>query len=261
MKTIRFACIIRCGAILAAIAAISTPMSSAKAGTISQIPAGFSVSSVELYMGFPSGQSQFDANPDSLVGDVSNFATIYDNFTFGSNLSVTNFSWIGIYEDDPTTSIGADSFTVRIFSDVGGQPGGTLASANVGMANETAIDSTIFSYSADISPFTVIAGQQYWFSVVANMNADDPPLATDPGVNEWGVAFSAIGDGESFQDFQTGPGLPGIERFNDPVDYAFSVTAVPEPATGLALLMLGGGAAAYRRVRRRSETTPVDAAV
>jgi hypothetical protein len=259
MKTNRFACISRCGAFLAAVAAVTALAGSARAETYSQIPPGFSASSVELYFGFPFAYSQNDVSPDVGAGDVSNYATIYDNFSFGSNLSVTNFSWIGMYDADPTGSIFANSFTISIYDDAGSTPGALLESFNVGNANETSIDSTIYSYSADITPFEVTAGQQYWFSAVANMNADVPVNPGDPDFNQWGVAFSAIGDGVSVQDFQTAPNT--ITRFDDTIDYAFSVTAVPEPATGLALLIFGGGAAAYRRVRRRPATPATEVAV
>lgn len=261
MMMTRFAGISGYGVIAAALAVVIGQVSDVSAATISQIPPGFNASAVEIYLGNPAAQSQFDADPDVGVGDVSNFATIYDNFTFGSNLNVTNFSWIGIYADDPlgAGSTGADSFTVSIFSDVAGEPGGALGTFNVGLANETAIDSTIYSYSADISPFAVNGGQQYWFSVVANMNADVPVSPGDPAENQWGVAFSDLGDDLSFQDFQTGPGAAGIERFNDSVDYAFSVTAVPEPATCLALSVLSGGAIVRRHVRRRKNKSKMNA--
>ncbi|WP_160311401.1 PEP-CTERM sorting domain-containing protein [Rhodopirellula islandica] len=187
-------------------------------------------------------------------------------------MTVTNFSWIGVYTDSPTGlgSTGADSFTVRVYSDGfnategRAEPSTLLTSSTFtpGEANETAIDSTVFSYSADFSPFAVTANEQYWFSVVANMNADDDQLDEFDvllPVNEWGVVMSGIGDGESIQNFQTAANT--ITPFFDDFDYAFSVTAVPEPATGLALLMFGGGAAAYRRVRRSSRKNVANAAV
>lgn len=146
---------------------------------------------------------------------------------------MVKFSWVGAYEviAGPT----APSFTISIFGDdtVSGpyasQPGAELFSQNVGTASETIIPGAdFFRYDADITPFPISAGKTYWFSVVANMDIDD---------NVFRVAFSGIGDKLSFQDF--GELLAfAPDRFDDPVDYAFSVqtvvpTVVPEPASFL----------------------------
>ena len=191
--------------------------------------------------------SQFDTGAGG-TQFREDYATAYDNFSFGADLSVINFEWVGKYVDFDAgglTLASADSFTLRIFGDsptgpTGSEPGAELFATDVGLADETSIGDGFYRYSADITPFAVLADETYWFSVTANLDFLD---------NEWGIAVSALGDGQSVQDYEELVANP-LTRFYDPIDHAFSVSAVPEPTTLGALLTLTSLATVFRRKRR-----------
>ncbi len=208
----------------------------ASAGTItySQIPGPFSTTAVPG--GDTYGVSQFDTGA---AGSIyrQDYSTSYDSFSFGGNFDVVSFDWVGGYElldGTGTPTAFADSFDVSIYANdttgtLANQPGALLYTQNVGSASEAALAGVegFFTYSASISPFSVTAGDTYWFSSVANLDFLD---------NEWGIAFSGIGDGTSvnkFANLNTDPFV--TSEFG--ADLAFSVTAVPEP-TGLAMFGL-----------------------
>ncbi|WP_404308827.1 PEP-CTERM sorting domain-containing protein [Neorhodopirellula lusitana] len=248
MNTIQFACVSRCEMIaLACILAIGS-MRTADAATYSQIESPFAV---HFPFPIPNNNVYGLSQSDTSGGGFDNFANVYDNFSFATDMSVTNFSWIGIYELDPGAIDPldqgplADSFTVNIYSDAAGQPGGLVRSVSEVSANETALSDGIYSYSLDIAPLGVIGGTDYWFSAVANLDAS---LADG---NTWGVAYSPLGDGTSYSDIETFEGSGVFDSQFETANLAFSVSAVPEPATGIALLVLGGAAAYRRRLQNR----------
>ena len=195
------------------------------------------------------GFSQFDLGAVGPPADSTDpnfrpdFSTAFDNFTPSMDTAISGFSWVGAYEviGGPT----APSFTVSLFgNDTGGpfddQPGSLLFSTNVGSALESSIGGGFFSYSASVSPFAISAGETYWFSVVANLDFDD---------NGWGLAFSDIGDGISILDFAELES-EALMRFEDPIDYAFSVQAVPEPSSFVTIATLVCATVGVRRRRR-----------
>ncbi|MEP0430447.1 PEP-CTERM sorting domain-containing protein [Rhodopirellula bahusiensis] len=204
--------------------------------------------------GAPAGRSQNDLGATGNF--LPNFATVYDNFSFGSDLSITNFSWVGAYELDEPGDVLANSFTVSVYEN---STGGTLA-------NEPATSAPVFyretfatallgespltvdglpfrSYSVDISPLNIVGGQTYWLSVVANVDFAD---------NGWALAFSDLGDDLSVRDFQDNDNVPVLNRTSNSFDFAFSVTAVPEPGTFAALGLTGLIGLAYRRKQQIS---------
>lgn len=231
MLKLRFVCV--------ALIALLTSQA-AKADVYSQIPGTFAPT---LLSGAPGNLSQFDLG--ATAPNLQNFATAYDDFSFSfaGSRAVTNISWIGTYESRTTTPL-APNFIVSLYADdtsgTGGfasQPGAPIQTFNVGTANETAIAShpDFFNYTTTLAPFSITGGTKYWMSVVAEL---------DYTFDGWGMAFSGMGNGDSFQDF----GDLALTRFPDPVDYAFSVTVVPEPgAFGLGLVL--AGCAAFRRRR------------
>ena len=93
-----------------------------------------------------------------------------------------------------------------------------------GAANETFLGGIDYSYSLNLgTPFTALAGTQYWLSVVPDMGF--PP--------QWGWATGTGGDGTAYQDYFGTLSQQGT-------DFAFSlvgnpVSATPEP--GSMLLM------------------------
>jgi len=186
--------------------------------------------------------SQFDVNgPTALPTPyLANFATAYDNFTFTSSGVISNLSWIGQYETGSTLPTGGPNFQVRFYTSLGATAGSAVpvATYNIGTANEIALTGAglgFHGYSTALTPFNVTGGTQYFVSIVAQMNY---------AVSGWGLAFSSVGgDDVSVQDF----GATTLTRFNDTVDYAISVTAVPEPGSVFAILTVVGLVAVRRQ--------------
>ncbi|QEG01061.1 hypothetical protein Mal15_51370 [Stieleria maiorica] len=175
-----------------------------------------------------------------------NYSTSFDNFSFANDLTVTRFQWAGGYElinADGSTTASADSFTIGVYANdtTSGmsEPGAQLYSFDVGLASETKIAGVpgFYEYSAYVSPFAVAGGETYWFSVVANLDYLN---------NEWGLGYSDLGDDVSFQDIGQFAADP-LTRVKDSVDYAFSVSAVPEPSTFVCFASMGLVIALRRR--------------
>lgn len=216
-----------------------------QAEVITQIPDPFVT---ETFMTQPGALSQFDTTATGT--ELQAFATVYDNFTLSTATKLVGFSWVGFYEEILGPQV--DFLTVSVYADNAGEPAlAPLASYNVGLASETAIPGFdgFYEYNASISPLAVTPGQTYWFSVVGTVGFLD---------NGWGIAFSDIGDDLSVQDFQVNITDPATTRFTDPIDYAFSVTAVPEPSSLAALAIFAGAGAVWRR--RAKKTSVASAA-
>lgn len=214
----------------------------ARAEVVTQIPSPFVT---ETFLGGTGALSQFDTGATG--GFLANFAFIYDNFTLTTDNKITEFSWIGYYEVEPPAGPLVDSITLSIYNDVAGEPGAAIFSQNVGSANETAVPGFdgFYSYNAAISPLTVNLGETYWWSVVGAVDFVD---------NGWGVALSDIGDDNSVREFQANEFDP-LQRFTGVgVDYAFSVTAVPEPSSIAAIAVLAGVGMAWRRRKAKSRS-------
>lgn len=185
--------------------------------------------------------SQYDTGlvlPDP-NGDLPNFATAYDNFTLTTLGSITDVSWIGLYESDGGTH--TNNFTVSVYAGSFSQPTSALQIYNLSGVSETSLGSGLYSYTASVAGTPLAAGQTYWVSVVAQLNYAQ---------NGWGWAVSSIGNRASVQDFQN-VNTKAIERNFDATDYAFSLrtVAVPEP-TGGVLFGVVFGALAFKRRRR-----------
>lgn len=216
------------------------------AEVVTQIPDPFVT---ETFAGGTGALSQLDTGATG--GFLPNFAFIYDNFSLTTNNKITGFSWIGYYEVPEGPLV--DSITLSIFNDASGipgtitEPGTAIFTQNVGRANETAVPGFdgFYSYSASIAPLTVGLGETYWFSVVG---------AVDFADNGWGVALSSIGDDISVREFQANEFDP-LERFTGVgVDYAFSVTAIPEPSSMAALAVVVGLGFARRRRKGKNRS-------
>ena len=212
-----------------------TSQATVRAEIFTQIASPF-VTETYSVTGTTANLSQFDLG--ATAPNLQNFATAYDDFVLASDGLLTEVSWIGAY--DLSTPGLAPDFTVSIFTGLDSTLGsGVLVdSFNVGSANETANGDVAdyFSYTADMSGFGLhlTGGTTYWLSVVANLDFGDAG---------WGWAFSDIGNDVSFQDF----GDTSLTRYDDQVDYAFSVTAVPEPGSAIVLVGLMGFAGFRRR--------------
>jgi hypothetical protein len=222
--------------VLVSVMALSTT-SVVRAGLVDQIPGPFVP---VLYSGLPAALSQYDlgATPPNL----QNFATAFENFTFASSGVIDSFSWIGQYEavSPGPLPIGGPNFEISFFTSLGATAGSAIpvATFNVGTANETALTGAgagFYSYTTTGTPFNVVGGTTYFTSIVARL---------DYAIAGWGLAFSNTnGDGQSVNDF----GDLTLTRFNDPVDYAIAISAVPEPSSVAAILAVAGLVAVRRR--------------
>ena len=157
-----------------------------------------------------------------------------DDFTLVANSSITTVEWYGYYEVGVNPSPVDEDFLIRIYQDAGGALGNFVAERNVqargitdtGLMGAPAFgDRNIFSYSSDIAPLALNAGD-YFIAIVeddddtntwiwANASLTSAPLAglgllgDDLDPNNW---------------FDVGPG-----------DQAFTLhgttEAIPEPST------------------------------
>ncbi|MEM6778961.1 MAG: PEP-CTERM sorting domain-containing protein [Planctomycetota bacterium] len=236
---------VRSATYLLAVGVVSLVTNTASGEVFSQIGSPFVPT---LVSGDPGRDSQFDTAPG--VGENAAFATVYDNFTFSTDLSVVNFTWIGGYFFDDGVAPLASTFTVNVFGDDSGSPDlaspaiftDTISSATLGESQFTAGGFVLREYSANVAPIAVTGGETYWFSAVANVAFAD---------NSWAMAISdAPFDSDSFQGTQDLIVDPFVLN-NDSFDYAFSVTAVPEPSS-LACLAAILGLRTFRRRRRNS---------
>jgi hypothetical protein len=176
------------------------------------------------------------ASQDASHGQ-GNFATAYDDFSFGAAETITGVTWQGGYFNGSPASI--SDFALQIWSDSGSGPNVSLFSAIIaGNAGETFLGAQfpglVYAYNATLTtPFLAQAGTTYWLSIVPDI--DVPP--------QWGWQTGTGGDGFFYQDF-------GGVRIREEGDLAFTLlgtpTAVPEPFSvvllGSVIGILGIGA-------------------
>jgi hypothetical protein len=204
-----------------------------------------SASAAGLYSQAPTSSaffaSQYDTNTSSL------FATAYDNFALGSSASISSINFTGEYDNDPAPPPFLTGFTLSIYSDSLGQPGGLLYTQIVSSnANETLVAGQTYTYGINFtSSFAAAGGTTYWVSVVSDLDQKSG--------NVWGWSSGTGGDGSSYQDVT---GLPRTHQF---YDLAFTLngdvtgdgTSVPEP---ISISIFGAGLAGAIAMRRRKKT-------
>ena len=183
------------------------------------------------------------------AGAFSNYSS-YENFTIGTQTTVTDILWAGMTENWGT-GILADNvsgFRVMITGDSAGVPGsvvydttfalGATNSVNVGPGYAT--PSQAYTHSVGGLNIDLAAGD-YWLHVGA--------VYILPGETQWAwMATASVYDGESISYDHTNLAFLAP----NPNDLAFGINGqpVPEPAT---MLVLGAGAAAIAARRRRNK--------
>ncbi len=168
-----------------------------------------------------------------------------DNFVLGADgNTITGINWSGSYYSS-NIATAVDDFTLRIFTDSGGDTPGVnpLFEFNVGNAvnrldsgiNDSTFGLDIYNYSATVASTTLAVGQTYWLSVVANTAGESV---------DWLWETTATSDGEAYRN-NDGNSWNQHDR-----DMAFALTSVevPEPP---AMLLFGAGLLGLVATRRK----------
>jgi hypothetical protein len=172
-------------------------------------------------------------------GSDGGVITVADDFQFPQNTLLGSLNWWGGYFNPPP---GPDNFTIRLYTDIGGQPGWRVSGFTLGSITKQPTANFVnpglypeFRYSANLlSPFEAQAGVRYWLSIV------NPPR----DIWLWEASASALN--------------PGVQRSFDGVTWqpyfdntAFELVGVPEPDVR-SLVMAGILIAARRRANQAS---------
>ena len=181
------------------------------------------------------------SSQNDTTGGNGLFAQVYDNFTLGSNSTITEVQFTGEYFNPPQQG-SITGWTVNLYGDSVGQPGSLLDTFHVGGTGGETFLGTFGgfpTYTYDIAGlnFATTAGTQYWLDVY-------PDLGFPP---QWGWSSGTGGDGVAYQDFFGSRSELGA-------DMAFTLIGnpgggtTPEPGT---LILLGTGALALMGSLRR----------
>ena len=188
------------------------------------------------------GEVIFDNGaPDFMDGWASDFVQPVqeaEDFVLAAGQNtITGVHWWGSYSYSTIPSV--DDFTVQLFADNGGFPAvdpfvqlavgdvGRTDTGDVGLGGQI-VGHTIFKYSVDISPVTLVPSTRYYLSIV---NSTPGPVG-----ESWRWTTSVEGAPVGSHWWR----VPGVIPWTAAADsLAFNLTGIPEPAT-LSLLTLGG---------------------
>jgi MYXO-CTERM domain-containing protein len=181
------------------------------------------------------GDAYASQNDD--VNGYGNFATVYDDFTFGSSPEFFNtVSWIGSYFN-PSAAGTITGFTIDFYNDSGsGTPGALDYSDFVtGNADETYLGTDQYgdpdySYSANVGDLVATGYGPFWISIV-------PDLSFPP---QWGWDTSSQGNGNAYQVFEgNGSTLSGVNMAFTLSQSSTSSTPGPAAIAPFAMGLLG----------------------
>lgn len=203
-----------------------------------------------FFVGTSVGQVVIDQAPNGLNGFFADPAfpqIVADNFisTGGGLLNYELTFYGGYFPNDPLPT---DAFTVNLYNDAGGLPGGAATLITSGSADSrTATGNILFGvqeyeYSVDLGSLNLAPGT-YWIEIFNDTNANDPD-------NVW---FWETGDLDPVSGIVDAAfSLDGIEWFalGGTTELAFTIettSVIPEPSSFAALAVLGLFAARRRR--------------
>jgi hypothetical protein len=163
---------------------------------------------------------------------------VAEDFQFAQTSSVGKLIWWGgVYNPPPQQ----DTFTVQLYANVGGQPGGLLSGFEVGPITKVATGNFVnapnlypeYRYSADLlTPFVAQAGTTYWLSIIYSPS----------GIWLWEASTSADVRVGHQRSINGGAWEPDSARM------AMQLVVVPEPSCALLLV---GAVASCAFVKRR----------
>jgi hypothetical protein len=161
---------------------------------------------------------------------------VAEDFQFAQTVSVGKLIWWGGYFNPPP---GPDSFTVQLYADAGGRPGGLLSGFDIGPITKGATGNfelaplyPEYRYSANLlTPFVAQAGTTYWLSIIYSpieiwLWEDSTRTDINSGVQ---------------RSFNGGPWEPYYDRT------AMQLVVVPEPSCALLLV---GAVASWLLMKR-----------
>ena len=177
-----------------------------------------------------SGTSDLDS-----ISSGGIFQEVADDFTLASTAAIGGINWWGAYTPNNQSGSVPDDFSIRVLDDlfalVADINVGSVSRIDTGLDNFLGLDS--YGYEATFSPIILTSGQ-YWLSIVNNTVGD--------GEGERWSWQSTAGITGSLGRFRQSVGVPltSADGWDDETagDFAFAITAVPEPGT-LALLGIG----------------------
>lgn len=205
----------------------------------------------------------FQQAPASAVGNAwtSHFGVgvggfkAFENFEVDRNASVGVVSWRGTYFDTSGGGLAGGmpnttAWNIEFWTGNASGPTSMLYQATVspdavdrravGTGNFGAGPFTVYDFVVDLATdFDVVAGEDYWISIVSNAGTFNPFFS-------W---TNAVGDGSTYQQLLNGAGAV-TDSFVRGGDRAFALSdhTVPEPAS---LALAAAGLLAARLARRR----------